>query len=168
MESAFSPREKLLWLSRSFTFTNAVYQAPLTFACLTVVLLSAFTAGVSGMLDSMAGSGARCLWFILFVWSWLAGWSHRDWRRDMLDGGSLPSGSVRLWLGSTLLNACAIGLYLWQMVDMGPHGLRLKYWELHLLVCMLPFYAFVMACCGLHLCIRLRTNPLHNRRRLLS
>lgn len=167
-EPPLSPRERLLCLSRSYTFANAIYLVPLTFAVLALFLLSILSHGVTKTLDAADISGPQGIWFILLFCSQIVSWSHHDWRRDMLDGGSLPSGTVRLWLGSAALNLCTIGFYLWQMTDTGPAGLRLKNWELHLLIATLPCYALVVAACALRLCIRLRTKPLHNRRWLLS
>lgn len=168
IEPPLSAREKLLWFSRSYTFTTTIYLAPVTFVVFTVFLIAALSVGLQNMLSATDSSGAQILWLIVLIWSWVISWVHHNWRTDMLDGGSLPPGSVRLWLGSVLLKLFIIGLYLWQMTDVRPDGWRLKHWELHLMVCALPCYALLVAVFGLRICIRLRAKLLHNRRRLLS
>ena len=168
MEAPPNSREKLIGLSRGYTMANAIYLVPITFAVLTVLAISLLSRGFSETMNSIQPTVSRTLWLILLTGSWYASWAHRDCRDALMDGGSLPAGSSRLWFCSALLNLCAIGLYLWQMTDIGPHGLRLRYWELHLLVCVLPCYALFVATCGFCLCVRIRTKPLHNRCRLLS
>jgi hypothetical protein len=155
-----STREKLLLLSRSYTFANAIVLAPVTIAICLGLLFSLAFGGLSGPWTMFSLHFPQVWWAILWLASLFVWWSHADWRAALLSGGSLPHGSTTLWLGSVLVNGLSMASYLLVMMDSTLNGPRLRYAELHAVVLLLPSWALLMALVGLGMTVRVRKTQL--------
>ena len=159
MKKSFSTREKLLFLSRSYTFANAIVLAPVTIAICLGLLFSLAFGGLSGPWTMFSPHFPQVWWAILWLASLFLWWSHADWREALL-AGPLPHGSTTLWLGSILVNGLSMASYLLQMMDSTLNGLRLRYAELHAVVLLLPAWAILMALAGMWMTARIRSAQL--------
>lgn len=159
MKKPISTREKLLFLSRSYTFANAIVLAPVTIAICLGLLFSLAFGGMSGPWTMFSPHFPQVWWAILWLASLFFAWSHADWRAALL-AGPLPHGSTTLWLGSALVNGLSMASYLLQMVDSTANGPRLRYAELHAVVLLLPSWALLMALVGLGMTARIRKTQL--------
>jgi hypothetical protein len=157
MEKTYSTREKLLLLSRSYTFANAIVLTPVTIAICLGLLFSLAFGGMSGPWTMFSLHFPQVGWAILWLASLFVWWSHADWRAALL-AGPLPQGSTTLWLGSALVNGLSMASYLLQMVDSTANGLRLRYAELHAIALLLPSWALLMALTGLGMTLQVRRN----------
>ena len=164
MNTSSSPRQKLLFLSRSYAFANAIVLAPVTIAICLGLLFSLAFGGLSGPWAMFKLDPPRVWWATMWLGALFAWWSHADWRAALRTGGALPEGSTTLWLGSVLINALSMVSYLIQMISPTLDGPRLRYAELHALVLVLPGWALLMALGGLALTLLARRAALCQNR----
>ena len=160
MNTSASPRQKLLFLSQSYTFANAILLAPITIAICLGLLFSLAFGGLSGPWAMFKLDAPRVWWATMWLGALFAWWSHADWRAALRAGGALPEGSTTLWLGSVLINALSMVSYLIQMISPTLDGPRLRYAELHAVVLALPGWALLMALVGLALTLHARRTAL--------
>ena len=160
MNTSSSPRQKLLFLSQSYTFANAIVLAPVTIAICLGLLFSLAFGGLSGPWAMFKLDPPRVWWATMWLGALFAWWSHADWRAALRTGGALPEGSTTLWLGSALINSLSMVSYLIQMISPTLDGPRLRYAELHAIVLVLPGWALLMALAGLALTLIARRASL--------
>lgn len=160
MSTSSSPRQKLLFLSQSYTFANAIVLAPVTIAICLGLLFSLAFGGLSGPWAMFKLDPPRVWWATMWLGALFSWWSHADWRAALRTGGALPEGSTTLWLGSALINSLSMVSYLIQMISPTLNGPRLRYAELHAVVLVLPAWALLMALAGLALTVLARRTAL--------
>ena len=160
MNTSSSPRQKLLFLSQSYTFANAIVLAPVTIAICLGLLFSLAFGGLSGPWAMFKLDPPRVWWATMWLGALFSWWSHADWRAALRTGGALPEGSTTLWVGSALINSLSMVSYLIQMISPTLNGPRLRYAELHAVVLVLPAWALLMALAGLALTVLARRTAL--------